>query len=233
MNEGELEVKVLGSGFFVSPTMFLTCHHVLNSTRTPHRDGDRYVLARNEGGQVTAHRIASVETDRNLFLRSELDAALLDCSGIKPNDYVSLSFGNINDGQEIGVYGYPLARLAAVDNQIDYSGLVPRVSKGIVTAQFTTNLRSDEGVDLRQVQVIEVNFLFVPGNSGGPVFDAKTGRVIGYVYGYNDVKIRDKLETSQIDPPEGQSRQYIRATSAVYSYAISVFHIQDWLKEYT
>jgi hypothetical protein len=51
-----------------------------------------------------------------------------------------------------------------------------------VTSTFNTQLTTENGV-LQNASVIEVNFLFVPGNSGGTVFDALTGRVGGYVEG--------------------------------------------------
>jgi hypothetical protein len=77
---------------------------------------------------------------------------------------------------------------------------------------------------MQNMPVLEVNFLFVPGNSGGPVFDAETGRVAAFVHGYRTAKIRERVETvTMINPlPEGTSNTYVENVSALYSLAIKM-----------
>ena len=84
-------------------------------------------------------------------------------------------------GQDIGVAGYPIARLSATaTGQLSMDGLIYRVGRGTVSAHFVaTPLPTVPNVPL-----VEVNFLFVPGNSGGPVFLADTGEVIGFVHAF-------------------------------------------------
>ena len=114
--------------------------------------------------------------------------------------FAALEFGEIQVGQEIGVAGYPLARLRVEEGQLRYDGLIFRVAKGVVTSTYQTNINSDQGRVLAGLHIVEVNFLFVPGNSGGPVFDAETGRVCAFVQGYTTVKIREKVETVTLIP---------------------------------
>lgn len=38
-----------GTGFFVSPEVFVTCHHVVNDVQDPHQPGDDYLLVANMG----------------------------------------------------------------------------------------------------------------------------------------------------------------------------------------
>ena len=79
---------------------------------------------------------------------------------------------------------------------------------------------------------IEVNFLFVPGNSGGPVFSAENGRVVGFVRGYNAVKIRETVATATMIPqlPLGLGNQYIEHLHAVYSLAVKLDFIRTTIE---
>ena len=80
------------------------------------------------------------------------------------------------------------------------------------------------GIQTGPLQVIEVNFLFVPGNSGGPVFDASTGAVFGYVHGFWDFKVKECGEETTLvqDLPWGLSNRYVRDVSGIYSLAIKL-----------
>src|SRR5438105_13847067 len=75
-----------------------------------------------------------------------------------------------NEGEEIGVAGYPIAQLGVVNNQLSADGLIYRIGRGPVSASYTANISAV----MQQIPLIEVNFLFFTGNSGGPVFLAYT-----------------------------------------------------------
>jgi hypothetical protein len=87
---------------------------------------------------------------------------------------------------------------------------------------------------MQNVPVLEVNFLFVPGNSGGPVFAAETGRVIGFVRGYKTVKIREMVATATMiqQLPLGVSGQYIENLNAIYSLAIKLDFIRATIESF-
>lgn len=226
----QFQIRVLGSGFFISPTAFLTCHHVVNHNQSPHVDGDNYHLVRRIDEGFMYHHIPNMRLGQNLFLEQGLDIALLVCNGIEPQRYANLDWGDVREGREIGVLGYPLGQVSVVGGRIDYGGLLPRVSKGTVTSRFTTDLKTDQGV-LPNISLIEVSFLFVSGNSGGPVFDARTGKVVGFVNSYNAIKIKEQVETASVNLviPKTLQRQYIDTVQALYSYAIRVTCVRDFL----
>src|ERR1039457_4911645 len=72
----------LGSGFFVAPRVFLTCHHVMNSAKNPHQTGDRYQLVQSlspNNATIGPHFIPVVGTDLHLF--PDRDAAILQLDG--------------------------------------------------------------------------------------------------------------------------------------------------------
>jgi hypothetical protein len=225
----------LGSGFFVSPTVFLTCNHVINGLQFPHQDGDAYQLVSNVTGvSGNARGMENVRLGQQLQLFPDQDLALLIFPEIPGFAYAALEFGDVPVGQEIGVAGYPLARLALVEDQLRYDGLIFRVAKGVVTSTYVTNIDSDQGRRLAGLPIIEVNFLFVPGNSGGPVFDAETGRVSAFVHGYATVKIREKVETVSLVPnlPAGVNAEYIESTSALYSLALKLECVRAHLERF-
>ena len=219
----------LGSGFFVSNTLFMTCHHVVNPITLPHQDGDFYWLVSNfTGSRGTVHQLADLRVGVNLFLHPDSDLALIRCTLNQP--YVALNFGDVPEGREIGVAGYPLARLDVANNDVTYDGMIFRVARGVVGASYPTTLNNSH-CSLVNVPVVEVNFMFVPGNSGGPVFDAQTGRVFGFVQGFNTFKIIERVQTVQlVNPlPAGVGPQYIENLSALYSVAIRMERVRPFL----
>ncbi|RXH57661.1 hypothetical protein GRAN_0971 [Granulicella sibirica] len=67
--------------------------------------------------------------------------------------------------------------------------------------------------------------MFVSGNSGGPVFDPETGRVLGMVQGIQWFKIAEQLVAVNAAPgqlPLGIPPVYVAPVLAVYSRAIKL-----------
>jgi hypothetical protein len=80
---------------------------------------------------------------------------------------------------------------------------------------------------------VEVNFLFVPGNSGGPVFDAETGRVLAYVHGFTSREIVQRLaDTTPENIAVGADQKHIESLHAVYSLGIKLDNIREELERY-
>lgn len=232
---GTFDCTALGSGFFVSASIFLTCHHVVNSTVAPHQDGDSYrlVALTDSKGAGVQHHMNNVAVGQALHLFPACDLALFQPPNISPQPFVALDYSDQMIGKDIGVAGYPLAALApAPSGDLAYNGLIFRVARGVMTSAYFTNINQDQAMMLPDVPVLEVNFLFVPGNSGGPVFDAETGRVMAFVHGYTTAKIREKVEhVTMINPlPEGMNGTYIENLNALYSLAIKVDKVRPHLE---
>lgn len=170
---------------------------------------------------------------KNIHLFPDTDLALLttDTNGSQP--YVPLEYGEIPEGIEIGVAGYPLPALHEVNGVLKLDGLIYRVAKSVVTATYVTNVHTDQDA-VDSVPLIEVNFLFVPGNSGGPIFVAETGRVGGFVKGYRTAKIREKVEEVNLikDFPEKMDRKYVENLTALYSFGIKLSHVRRYLEQF-
>lgn len=232
--DGRFEVTPLGSGFFVSSKVFVTCWHVIDSPVSPHRPGDLYRLVNNlDGTHGIVHEVnGGIGKDIHLF--PEHDFAILLSSSKSDQAYLPISYADIPVGQEIGVAGYPLARLVNDENgNLTLGGMVYRVAKGVVTAFYRTDLDAGDGHPLKDTMVLEVNFLFVPGNSGGPIFDADSGRVIAYVKGFQKHKIQELHERcSLIAVPEGMNAEYLDSVYAVYSVGLMLEPVRAQLENF-
>ncbi|MBM3791636.1 MAG: trypsin-like peptidase domain-containing protein [Acidobacteria bacterium] len=224
-NSDRMRGGPLGSGFFISRQVFLTCNHVLNNPIGPHQDGDHYVLVNNLGHGGSIWQLPDLKVGKDLFFFPDCDLSLIVCPHQKDPSFVALDEREATYGSEIGVAGYPLPRMAPDEQgKPRYDGLIYRVAKGTITSTFETVLRPDSGPPTALLPVIEVNFLFVPGNSGGPVFDARTGRVKGFVHGYQCHRIKEQIaEASQISTlPDGLGPKYIESVNAIYSLAVQL-----------
>lgn len=225
----------LGSGFLVSPHVFLTCWHVMNGAAAPHQDGDTYHLVRNiDGTQASIVVVQNVVSGNNLLLFQQADLAILRINGVTDSTYVGLDFGSVPEGAEIGVAGYPIPNLVTdPTGNLRYDGLIYRVGKGVVTARYLAPINGNSIQSPIPVPFIEVNFLFVPGNSGGPIFRADNGLVVGFVHGFNAPRILERVQQAAAlqQLPPGLNRDYIETLHAIYSLGIKMdcarTHLQD------
>ena len=226
---GGMGAKALGTGFFVARDVFITCDHVINGPADPHQVGDSYLLVANlTGSSGKIYTITNPQVGNEITLFPNLDLAVLRISS-PPNDqpFVSLEYGEVFEGQDIGVVGYPLAELRSVNGNIAFNAVLYRAARGCVTGRYTTN----DG-QLTNVPYIEVNFLFVPGNSGGPVFSAETGRVLGFVRGFRTIKIKESVATATMiqQLPLGLGNQYIENLNAIYSVAVKLNFVRTTIE---
>lgn len=135
-------------------------------------------------------------------------------------------------GQKLGLLDTHSQNCTSKVEPLHYDGLIFRVAKNVVTANYQGNIGAGLG-RLTDIPIIEVNFLFVPGNSGGPVFAANTGRVHGFVHGYRTQKVREVIETVTMIPelPEGLGGTYIDTQTALYSFGIGLNRVRAHLEE--
>jgi hypothetical protein len=232
---GLQQVAAIGSGFFVSSKVFVTCYHVIMNVASPHQDGVQYDLVNNlgpSGGSV--HTVSNATTGTNVHLFPEDDLAVLIVDGNQDRAYLPLDYSDIRIGAEIGVAGYPIPRLVVVNGKISFDGLLFRVAKSVLTSTYIITINTDIGTTLPNMPVIEVNFLFVSGNSGGPIFSSDTGRVLGFVHGYQSYKILERVETVNMikNLPAGMANTYIHNQTALYSLGIVLSRVRVHLEKF-
>jgi hypothetical protein len=222
----------LGSGFFVSPRVFVTCAHVLMHPANPHQDGDRYDLVQNLSTGIRFWQVSNAVVGTNVHVFPDSDLAVLIVDGNQDRVYLPLEYGDLPVGMEIGIAGYPIPILTSVGGILHYDGLIFRVAKNVLTATYQTNISVQGGPTLTNIPLLEVNFLFVPGNSGGPIFAADTGRVLGFVHGFRMHKIVERIETVTLiqNLPPGVSNKYVDSQSALYSIGVRLSHVRAHLE---
>ncbi len=201
-----------GTGFVVGDgTLLATNFHVLPSAADLEVGPALMVMVSRSAEQSMLRRARVVATDR------QRDLALLKLEGPALTPLQLEDPGAIREGQSIALMGYPIG------GTLGFSAVTHR---GIVASMTTSALpaASAQSLDPRTVrrlrdgnnlEVIQLDATAYPGNSGGPVFDADTGRVLGIV---NQVLVRGTRESALTNPTG-------------ITYAVPVRYLMELLKE--
>jgi len=202
-------VTYRGTGFVVGNGL----HVVTNAHVLPDKldtdNNETIAVFSGRGAEATAHPATVVATDR------EHDLAVL---AIRGAPLPALSLGDsakVREGQEIAFTGFPIGVVL---------GLYPVTHRGIVSsitpiARAVENSRSLNAAQLQHLRngrfdTFQLDATAYPGNSGSPVYEATTGRVIGVL---NSVLVKESKE-SVLERPSG------------ISYAIPVVHVNTLMK---
>ncbi len=185
-----------GTGFVVADGL----HVVTNS----HVVARRSTLAKGERIVALIGRGKTIEVRETKLLGRDAvhDAALLRISG---EPLPALTLGNekqVAAGLPVAFTGFPIGAVL---------GLYPVTHRGIVSAITPSAVpqRDTEHLDpkfIRQLRnpymVFQLDATAYPGNSGGPLYEQKTGRVVGIV---SSVFVKDSKEKvfSAIGNPSG------------------------------
>lgn len=142
-----------GTGFVVGPGRIATCNHVVA-----------------EGGQLLVFVDGSRREARVVQADPTTDLAILECGGTLPPPLPLADSGQVRDGDEIAVTGYPVvAKLI----ELEYDP-APSTTRGTVSARRRREVRPGA-----YVEEIQIDAAINPGNSGGPVYSTRDGSVVG------------------------------------------------------
>jgi S1-C subfamily serine protease len=201
--------KYLGTGFVVGDGRHvITNYHVISNTPD---SGKNETLAIFTGrGKAAQFRKATV-----LRSDSNHDLALLKFSGA-PLPAVALGGkGKVREGTAVAFTGFPLGMtlgLYPVTHKSIVSAITPVVipanSSGQLTAKQIQRLKSP-------FNVYQLDAVAYPGNSGSPVYDVTTGKVIGVL---NSVFVKGTKEA-------------VLKTPSGISYAIPTKYVKDLMSK--
>lgn len=161
---GRLErLSLLGSGFFVSRNHFVTAEHVISEQKLGRIRGplDQIRIFRTDVSQGRTDFFKG--TLKTVYQNVEMDAAILHSSLAAPT-WFTISRSDPKEGEEIGMYGYPLANF---DSMLRMKAFVVG-RRGIVFGY------GRQGNIRRMVSTLTTN----PGNSGAPEFLIANGEAV-------------------------------------------------------
>lgn len=186
-----------GTGFVVGDgNLLVTNAHVVGRNNAGQDEGSLRYPAVYGLGQTGIRRAEVIHVDK------AHDLALLRFDG-SPLPVVDLGKADsVREGQLVAFMGFPLGNAL---------GITPVTHRGSVSAITTVALPSptSQQLDARTInrikdgafEFIQLDATAYPGNSGGPLFDAETGAVIGVV---NMVALKGTRE-SALSQPSGIS----------------------------
>tara|TARA_R110002110_G_scaffold76898_1_gene202282 strand:+ start:25497 stop:26297 length:801 start_codon:yes stop_codon:yes gene_type:complete len=197
-----------GTGFVVGDgQLVVTNYHVLPEL-LDYDNKQMLAVFSGRGGEARVHPAEIVAED------PLHDLALLRISG---GPLPTLELGDassVREGDAVAFTGFPIGAVL---------GLYPVTHRGMVSSVTPVARTADAARDLTAVQlqrmrnpfdVFQLDAIAYPGNSGSPVYDPATGRVLGVV---NSVFVKESRE-SVLERPSG------------ISYAIPVTWVRELLQ---
>ena len=199
-----------GTGFVVGDgNLVATNFHVLPAGAEADSGPVMAVMTGREGDLGQLRRARVVGTDR------PRDLALLRIEGAAMSPMPLEDSGSAREGQSIAVLGFPIGGTLGFA-MVTHRGIIASVTTAALPAATAQQLDPRALVRLREgnFEIYQLDATAYPGNSGGPVVDADTGRVVAII---NMVLIKAGRE-SALSNPTG------------ISYAIPVRHLIELIK---
>ena len=202
--------RVLGTGFIVANGFFaITNYHVVSEDLDP-TIVENYVVLSGKGTTVIKIKAEVVKID------PKHDLALLKLDSSLP----SLKLGNddlLPAGSEVALTGFPIGAVLGL-YPATHRGYISAITPDAIPALNSNQLTSSMMKRLNNVSFIyQLDAIAYPGNSGSPLYDPRTGEVIGVI---NKVLVKDTKE-SALSSPTG------------ISYAIPIRFVIELLKGVT
>lgn len=183
--------RLLGTGFAIGDGRFVVtnAHVVPKTLDEKNREYLAVFVGTGRNPSVRRARVVAVDADH--------DVALLEYDGARLRGLVLGDDMSLLEGQAIAFTGFPIGAVL---------GLYPVTHRGIVSAitPIAVPLRSGRRLDSNIVRRLRDNFRVFqldatayPGNSGSPVYDPSTGRVLAVI---NSVYVKRTKEKILQDP---------------------------------
>lgn len=228
----EITWMTIGTGCVVAPNRMITASHVIDDKQSNdelkhHQPGDKYYLIKHDDEGNWHYRFFTPEVDKQLFLYPDVDLGIIyiedefyqsgDQVYASKEDFIRIDQKFRSVGTDVAVLGYPLCKLDFVGgdiNQPKVGDILLRADAGIINCRYQTTAN---------IYLYEFTIGFNPGNSGGPIFDFRTGQIISIVHGYRaiPINIREHILTDEekklITPKEYTGNAFIDVVHANYS----------------
>lgn len=200
---------LLGTGFIVGDGQTaVTNAHVVNMTLdTTHLEEFALFYRQGTSTRMFFAKVSTIDESHDLALLSIADAPL-----------PALEIGDsqkVREGEMYAFTGYPIGQILGL-YPVTHHGMISAISPIAIPVKQSYQLNS---AILKKLQapydVFQLDATAFPGNSGSPLYDPKTGKVIGIL---NKVFVQDSKE-NVLSNPSG------------ISYAIPAEYIKMFLAE--
>ncbi len=167
-------------------------------------------------------RYFTPELNKDLFLYPEVDLGIINLDEkfyehTSKDDYIRIDPNFKNIGTGVSVLGYPLCKLDFLEadvNKPNLGNILLRTDSGVINCRYRPG-----GL----AHFYEFTLAFNPGNSGGPIFDYRTGKLVSIVHGYKviPIKVIEHTLSDQLKNTNGikeyPNSTYLENVNAVYS----------------
>jgi serine protease Do len=204
-----------GTGFVAGQgNLVVTNAHVLPDVIPPIGAGGS--LAVVVGQAAGASEGAQMRGATLLGLDKGHDLALLRIDGAPLPVLPLAEAGRVREGMSVAIIGFPIGGALGF-TPVTHRGIIASITAIALPAPSAQSLNSQAVNRLRQgsFDIYQLDATAYPGNSGGPVLDIESGKVVAVI---NMVLVKGSKETA-ITHPSG------------ISYAIPVRFVSDLLKD--
>ncbi|MGL6109005.1 MAG: S1C family serine protease [Rubrivivax sp.] len=205
-----------GTGFVAGQgNLVITNAHVLPDVIPPGGSGGSLVVVLPGAGGGSGEN-APVRAASLLGIDRAHDLALLRIEGAPLPVLALADAGRAREGMAVAIIGFPIGGALGF-TPVTHRGIVASITGIALPAPSSQALNSQAVSRLRQgsFDIYQLDATAYPGNSGGPVLDVESGKVIAVI---NMVLVKGSKETA-ISHPSG------------ISYAIPVRFVSELLKD--
>jgi S1-C subfamily serine protease len=203
-------VAYRGTGFVVGNGLQVVTNAHVIPDKLDEEHNQTIAVFSGRGAKATAHPAIVVHKDE------AHDLAVLQIQG---TPLPALELGNsdkVREGQEVAFTGYPIGMVLGL-YPVTHTGIVAAITPMARPVENARTLNAAQMKHLRndRFDAFQLDAIAYPGNSGSPVFEPHTGRVIGVL---NSVFVKESKE-SVLEKPSG------------ISYAIPIVHLTALLSK--
>lgn len=198
---------IKGTGFAIHDGQHIvTNYHVIDEDTDP-TIVEYFVAMLPLGDKIQVQRLELLEID------VKHDLAILRI--VKPFPSLELANSSLSPpGSDIAIFGYPLGGALGLFPAV-HRGVIATITPDYMPSNNSRLLTADKIRRLNNPELIyQLDITAYPGNSGSPVVDTRTGKVIAVI---NKVYVQDNKE-SALTAPSG------------ISYGIPVQHVHNLLE---
>ena len=169
------QFRFLGSGFAVGDgKQVVTCAHVIPTIDPARRESIAVAVPGAEGTKVYQAKPAVLDRDADL--------AVLDFEGPALPALALADAADIREGTDVVLLGFPIGSALGLFAAA-HRGVIAAITPMITPALNSNNLKAQKLQVMRgpPISLLQLDATTFPGNSGGPLIDVATGRVVGVI----------------------------------------------------